>query len=156
MLRIYTDTSVIGGCLDEEFAKDSQRLFDMARKGRIVIVISQVVIDELAEAPQGVQDLLPSLPMSALEIAPLTPQVIALRNAYLRAGIVGPRWVDDATHVAAAAVARASAIVSWNFRHIVRLDRIAGYNQVNRQYGYDDLVIVTPMEVARDTTDPDE
>jgi hypothetical protein len=32
-----------------------------------------------------------------------------------RGGIVSPRWSDDAAHVAAATVARADAIVSWNF-----------------------------------------
>ncbi|RUT07012.1 hypothetical protein DSM106972_022730 [Dulcicalothrix desertica PCC 7102] len=34
------------------------------------------------------------------------------------------------------AVLRADGIVSWNFKHIVRLDRMRLYNQVNLLNGY--------------------
>jgi hypothetical protein len=81
---------------------------------------------------------------------PLTAEVVSLRDAYLRAGIVAEQWRDDATHVAAATIAGASAIVSWNFRHIVHLVRIERYNEVNRQEGYGPLVIVTPLEASRE------
>lgn len=68
--------------------------------------------------------------------------------AYLSEGIVGERSRNDATHVAAATVARADAIISWNFRHIVRLDRIRAYNQVNLLNGHGILTILTPREVC--------
>jgi hypothetical protein len=45
---------------------------------------------------------------------------------------------------------RADAIVSWNFKHIVRLDLIGRYNQVNRSLGHPNLVIITPLEVTRE------
>lgn len=80
----------------------------------------------------------------------LTSEVIELRDAYIAAGIVDVRSLGDATHVAAATVARADAIVSWNFRHIVRLDKIKRYNQVNLQNGYGILSIVSPWEVRFD------
>ena len=62
---------------------------------------------------------------------PLSKEVIELRNAYVTAGVLGVKWIDDATRVAAATVARADAIVSWNFAHIVRLDKMKAYNHVN-------------------------
>lgn len=40
--------------------------------------------------------------------------------------------------------------MSWNFKHIVRLDRIKGYNQVNQSLGYGILTIVSPKEVRFD------
>jgi len=40
--------------------------------------------------------------------------------------------------------------VSWNFRHIVKLDKIKGYNQVNLLSGYGLLTIVSPKEVSFD------
>ena len=43
--------------------------------------------------------------------------------------------MDDATHVAAATVAKADAVVSWNFKHIVRLDKIKAYNEVEARDG---------------------
>jgi hypothetical protein len=66
------------------------------------------------------------------------------------AGILDPHSTDDATHVAAATVARADAIVSWNFKHLVRIDKIRAYNQVNLQTGFGMLSIVSPQEVRFD------
>ena len=149
-LRVYTDTSVIGGCCDAEFAAYSSSFVSMARSGRITLLISQVVLDELANAPAKVQEILKSVPTTYIEYVELTPEVIALRDAYLRAGIVAPRWTGDATHVAAASVVGADAIVSWNFKHIVRVDRIGRYNAVNVANGYRPLTNVTPMEVIRE------
>jgi hypothetical protein len=40
--------------------------------------------------------------------------------------------------------------VSWNFRHIVRLDKMRAYNQVNLTNGYGLLSIVTPRGVQFD------
>lgn len=149
-LRVYTDTSVIGGCCDPEFASSSRSLMEMARAGKITLLISQVVLDELANAPIEVQEILKSIPTMSVEYVDLTSEVTNLRDAYLRAGIVGPKWIDDATHVAAASVIGADAIVSWNFRHIVRIDRIGQYNEVNIEQGYRPLTIVTPIEVTRE------
>lgn len=116
--------------------------------------MSEVVVREILQAPENVQNLLASIPAAYVERVSLTPEIIDLRNSYLAASILGARWVDDATHVAAATVARADAIASWNFAHIVRLDKMKSYNQVNLINGYGILTIVTPREVNYgDTTE---
>ena len=56
--------------------------------------------------------------------------------------------MDDATHVAAATAARADAIVSWNFKHIVHWDKIRLFNAVNLREGYAPLEIRSPKEVV--------
>jgi hypothetical protein len=91
ILRVYADTSVIGGCHDPEFARESQQLLEMVRRGRIILLISQVVLDELASAPPEVQSLLNSLPREHIEYVELTSEVSALADACLKAGIVGRR-----------------------------------------------------------------
>lgn len=149
-LSLYVDTSVFGGCFDAEFADQSKRFFDLVRRGRVVVLVSEVVVRELANAPAVVQGLLQSLPTGSVTPAPLTAEVIELRNAYVAAGIVSPQFMDDATHVAAATVVRADGIVSWNFKHIVRVDKIKAYNQVNLQMGFGLLSIVSPQEVRFD------
>ena len=40
------------------------------------------------------------------------------------------------------------AIVSWNFRHIVRLEKIRLFNAVNVELGYRALSILSPREVT--------
>ena len=142
--RGYIDTSVVGGCLDEEFADDSLRVINAARTGRLVLLVSDILDAELSGAPPAVQTILQGLPPSTVEDVPVTRDVLALRDAYLDAGIVDRRSINDAGHVAAATIARADAIVSWNFRHIVRLDKIRAYNQVNLMNGYGILTILSP------------
>jgi predicted nucleic acid-binding protein len=149
-LRVYADTSVFGGCFDAEFEAESERFFDLVRAGRVKLLLSEVVVRELAGAPVRVRELLSSLPEGAVAPVALTRDVIDLRNAYLAAGILDPQSTDDATHVAAATVARADAIVSWNFKHIVRIDKMRAYNQVNLQTGFGLLSIVSPQEVRFD------
>ena len=148
--RIYADTSVIGGCLDIEFSNESSHFIEMVRKGKCVLLLSEITVAELYKAPPAVQNILLSLPEEAVEKVELTKEILELRNEYMKAKIIGPEWIDDATHVAIATVVRADAIVSWNFKHIVRLDKMKAYNQVNLMNGYGILTIISPKEVLID------
>ena len=126
--RIYADTSVFGGCFDAQFEKTSLRLFDRIRSGRLHLVVSDVVMRELERSPERVRQVLADVPDRQIERAALTEESIELRDEYLAVGVLGPRWMDDAAHVAVATVASVDAVVSWNFRHIVNLNRIRGFN----------------------------
>lgn len=149
-LRVYLDTSVIGGCLDVEFSLESNRLIKDIKQQKIIMLLSELVINELIDAPSTVQDILKSIPPTTIEIINLTEEIIQLRDAYIQAGVVGKKSLNDAGHVAAATIARADAIVSWNFKHIVRLDKMKAYNQINLFNGYGILTIVSPKEVILD------
>lgn len=145
--RLYCDTSVFGGCFDREFAADSNRLFEAVRKKQLKLLLGALVVLELKDAPLEVRRLLLSLPPEQVENVEFTPQARELQEAYLRAGILTPRAAVDAGHVATATVCRADAIVSWNFKHIVQLEKMKLYNEVNLKNGYGFLEIVTPTEV---------
>ena len=56
--RIYIDTSVIGGYLDEEFEDHSKRLMADFEVGRFQPVISNITVAELRQAPEEVRALL--------------------------------------------------------------------------------------------------
>jgi predicted nucleic acid-binding protein len=141
------DTSVFGGCFEEEFEEHSRLLFDQAINGRLTILLSEVVLRELAEAPDRVKKVFEDLPPSATETVKIDESVLELRDAYIGYKVVGPGSIEDATHVAAATIARADAVVSWNFKHIVRLEKIIWYNRVNALKGYGALTILSPREV---------
>jgi predicted nucleic acid-binding protein len=144
--RIYLDTSVFGGCFDVEFAEESLAIFELIRSGIYRGVVSEIVFEELENAPQRVREIILSLPEKMLESIAISEEIIQLRKEYETADILGPKWIDDMTHVAAATVARVDAIVSWNFKHIVRLDKMKAYNSVNLQNGYGILTIISPKE----------
>ena len=70
-----------------------------------------------------------------------------LAEQYITAGVIGAAKRVDAQHIATATVHRVDVLVSWNFKHIVNLERIRGYNSVNLRNGYPLLEIRTPQEV---------
>lgn len=146
--RVYIDTSVIGGCLDALFAVESLQLFDMARKGLVKFVFSDIVLDEMSHALREVQAALEALPDYAYEVVESSFESEALRDAYLEADVVGAASLNDAHHVAIASVERVDMIVSWNFKHIVHLDKIRGFNAVNLQQGYPMIEIRSPREIV--------
>jgi hypothetical protein len=147
-LRIYIDTSVVGGCRDQEFAEPSRALFEMARRGEITLLLSELLTKELTLAPAEVRAVVADVPPEQLEVVPLYPEAECLRDGYLQAGIVGPAAAEDAHHVALATVARADLILSWNFKHIVHVDKIRLFNAVNLMQGYGAIDIRSPLEVV--------
>ncbi|MCL5103358.1 MAG: PIN domain-containing protein [Armatimonadetes bacterium] len=146
--RVYIDTSVIGGCFDNEFAVESVALFDMARNGEVVLVVSDVLVAEIESAPERVKELYASLPPDTVEKVNADDESDRLRQAYIAAGVVGPARYDDALHVATATASGSDLIVSWNFKHIVHYDKIRGYNAVNIREGYHTIAIYSPKEVV--------
>ena len=148
--RIYVDTSVIGGCLDDEFSEDSNRLLEATKRGQLIFVVSDLVLRELLKTPKEVRDVYESIPDESIELLPENVEAINLADAYIVAKVVKANSQSDAVHVAYATIARVDAIVSWNFKHIVRLGRMKGYNRVNFENGYGLLEIVSPKEVETD------
>ena len=67
--------------------------------------------------------------------------------AYVQEGVVTPKYLLDAQHIALASVSRIDVLVSWNFKHIVNLNRIRLYNAVNLKTGHPMIDIRTPREV---------
>ena len=144
--RTYVDASVFGGVFDEEFAEDSRAFFDQVEAGHFAVLTSGLVADEIANAPGDVRDLFDRL-LPRAELVEVEESALALQGAYLRAGILTPKWADDALHVALATVAAADLIVSWNFRHIVHFEKVPRYNAVNTLYGYREVAVHSPSEV---------
>jgi predicted nucleic acid-binding protein len=144
---VYADTSVFGGCFDDEFAEDSKTFFEEIRSGRFTLVVSSITLRELLDAPEEVRRVLASLPAEYVETLGDSPEITELRDAYIDAGVIGPGSKEDAEHVAAASVGAVDVIVSWNFRHIVHFERISGYQGVNLIRGYRGVSIHSPKEV---------
>lgn len=148
--RIYVDASVVGGCEDEEFAVHSLRLMDTFVRGDFVLVLSTLTVQELAAAPGAVRRNLALVPEAHIETLQLDAEARELAEAYINEGVITARMRADAQHIAVATVARVDVLVSWNFKHIVNLFRIHGYNSVNLRRGYPTLEIRAPREVLLD------
>jgi predicted nucleic acid-binding protein len=148
--RVYTDTSVLGGCEDQEFREPSRRLLEAFQRGDLTLVLSELTVRELETAPEEVRKILGRVPPSHVEGLALSREAEELGGAYIEDGAIGASMRADALHIALATVARVDVLVSWNFRHIVNLKRIHAYNAVNLKRGYPLLEIRTPREVPGD------
>ena len=155
-LRIYVDTSVIGGCFDPEFQTWSNGLMEDFRTGTFRLVLSDVTAAEIERAPEPVRELHREL-LSIAEFLAVTEEVLTILAACESHGVLGPRFRNDMLHIALAAVAEVDVLVSWNFRHIVRLDKIQQFNGINLELGYKTLAIYSPREVTTyGREDPDQ
>lgn len=140
---------MVGGCLDEEFSTHSVQLFDRFRAGLDILVLSDLTLAELGGAPPPVREVLQTIPRGTLEEVTFDEEAAELANEYLASGVIGAPHLEDARHIATATVQRVDILVSWNFKHIVNLDRIRGYNSINLRLGYNLLEIRSPQEVLR-------
>jgi len=147
-LRIYIDTSVIGGCFDEEFAKWSNGLVKDFKLGNFQPIVSEIVAAEIERAPQHVNDKYAELIELGAEYLAVDEYAVQLAETYRKHKILTPKYTDDMMHIALATVAEANILVSWNFKHIVHYDKIRLFNAVNAELGYRELQIYSPREVT--------
>jgi predicted nucleic acid-binding protein len=146
-LRIYVDTSVFGGFFDTEFAEDTRPLWEAFFRGEHRLVLSTLTLRELGQAPTEVQKLVEKIEIENLELVDLSDEVHELALAYIRHEALPKNMENDALHIALATLARADVLVSWNFKHIVNINKIRIYNGVNLEMGYTPIEIRTPKEV---------
>lgn len=147
--RIYLDTSVFGGYYDKEFSEYTIPLFERVRKSEIKIIYSNLTESELEHAPESVKNIIRTLPKDSIEFVEVTGEEIDLATTYVNEKVVGKTSYDDCLHIALATINKADFLASWNFKHIVNVDRIRGYNSVNIKLGYKTLEIRTPRELIK-------
>ncbi len=145
--RVYIDTSVVGGQFDQEFSADTIPLFNAVTNAQLIIVISDLLEAELLRAPQAVRIFLTTLPVQQIQNTRLSKNAVDLADQYILSGVVGQTSRADCQHIAMATLAKVDVLASWNFKHIVNLDKIRGYNGVNYQLGYNMIEIRTPKEI---------
>ena len=153
--RFYFDTSVFGGVFDEEFEEASLQLFEKVKLGQIICVLSDLTEGELFGAPLRVRTFFEDLPKEYLEMVLVTDEAINLAKTYLSENIVGKTSFDDCVHIALATIHKADVLVSWNFKHIVNIYRIRGYNSVNLHLGYQVLEIRSPKDIISNEIEED-
>jgi len=146
--RLYFDTSVFGGVYDDEFFEASNMLFEEVRLGNIICVYSNLSVTELKNAPDKVKKFFNNLPKENLEFVTVTEEAFSLAQEYLNEKVVGKTSADDCRHIATATLNKVDCLVSWNFKHIVNVFRIKGYNSVNLKNGYIQIEIRSPKEIV--------
>ncbi len=113
-----------------------------------ICVYSDLSETELQNAPQRVRDFFVGLPKEHLQFVEVTEEAYELAQKYLDEKVVGQTSADDCRHIATATINKVDILVSWNFKHIVNVFRIRGYNSINLRFGYPQLDIRSPKEIV--------
>lgn len=147
MEMIYVDTSVFGGCFDQEFAAHSNKLLEEFRNGKKKMMISDLVMQELKTAGEEIRNKPLMVPYRYLTLSKNPVKAHELAEKYICGGALMNNSYADAVHIATATLQGADYVASWNFRHMVNADRIKLFNKINKNMGYRTIEIVTPKEI---------
>jgi predicted nucleic acid-binding protein len=144
--RLYLDTSVFGGYYDEEFAEFTIPLLERLQKGEFILLFSTITQEELALAPDNVKKLVENIKVENTEFIEANEESVELATQYILEKVVGQTSLPDCLHIALATINRADFLISWNFKHIVNVQRIRGYNAINIKNGYKQIEIRSPRD----------
>ncbi len=145
--RFYFDTSVFGGLFDIEFEEETTLLFEKVTLGQIKCVYSNLTESELTNAPERVRNFFENIKDEFKEKVFVSPEGLKLAQIYVDERVVGETSLDDCIHIATATLNKVDMLVSWNFKHIVNVYRIRGYNSINLRMNYLSLEIRSPKEI---------
>ena len=132
---------------DKEFEQATLQLFERVMLGKVTCVFSDLTETELLNAPENVKRHFKNLPPKSIEKVIVTDEILALASKYVSEKVVGQTSFDDCVHIATATIYKADILVSWNFKHIVNVYRIRGFNSINIRSNYQSLEIRSPQEI---------
>ncbi|NEN23353.1 type II toxin-antitoxin system VapC family toxin [Cryomorpha ignava] len=146
-LRIYLDTSVFGGYFDKEFSEFTKPLFKRIINGEFTILLSTMLDEELEFAPARMKQLILKVENVYTEFLEDKDEAINLATEYIVEKVVGETSYADCLHIVLATIYQADLLLSWNFKHVVNIERIRGYNSINIKNGYKQLEIRSPRDI---------
>lgn len=147
--RVYLDTSVLSAYFDE-WAPDRLALtreFWHQRLPEFTGTISPLVLDEIRATPDAERRASLEGLAAQLEVAALRKEAVLLADEYLGRGVLPPGEDNDALHLAVAVTNGIGYLLSWNFRHLVRMAVRQQVNLVNSLLGYAAIEILAPPEL---------
>ena len=153
MAKVYIETSIVSYLT----ARPSNNLIAAAwqketidwwetQKHRFHLFISEVVIEEAGRGDESAA----SRRLTALvdiDVLQLNEAAIELSKALIRQGGIPKKALDDALHVAIAAVHGIDYLLTWNCRHIDNAEMKPRIREIIEKHGYACPEIATPIEL---------
>jgi len=154
---VYLDTSVINFLFADDAPEKKEITIDFfdnfVRFGVYDTYITEFVIAEINQNTNELERerLLKIVEEYPIEILPIekSEEVGLLAQNYLDNGIMPPKKLFDALHVAFCVVTKIDYLVSWNFKHLANINRERRVLAKNYELGYiHPLRIITPTELT--------
>ena len=153
-LKIYIETSVISHLKAEDVPEKMEitlKLWDDLKAGLYDVVLSEAVIIELSKCSEHKRNILQNyLEQINYELVEITDEADNLASRYISEGVVPAKCYEDSLHIALASVSGCKVILSWNFKHIVRVKTVLGANGINKLEGYGEIEIASPESMLEE------
>ena len=149
--KLYLETTIFNFVFADD-APEKQaatlKLFEKIKSGEYEVYTSSYVLDELNNAGEVKRNkMLALIEQYDIQLVKNSTEILHLAREYIKEGMIPEKYLDDALHVASASVNNMSAIISWNFKHIVKMKTIRLTDSINTKFGFGKIYILTPMEV---------
>lgn len=148
-IKLYLDTSVPSFLFADDSPEKREvtiQFWDILKLGLYDVVISDILLTEISRSiTPSSQELENKLSEIVIDIVSVSEEIFSLAQKYVDEGIIPQKYQDDALHIALATCNEADALISWNFKHMVKLKTIRGVNGINRMLGFKELEILTPQ-----------
>ena len=153
-LKIYLDTSVISHLQADDVPEKmdiTHKFWNDVKAGEYDVYISEVTKIEIEDCPEPKKTILGDhLKQISFRTIELTEEITDLAQRYLAESVLPSKCIDDAMHVAVATVIGCNAVVSWNFKHMLKLRAFIGVNGVNKMLGYGEVALIPPYELLEE------
>ena len=147
MKKIYLDTTVISALFDvrtPERMAYTKTAWEEIKKCEVYI--SELVLDELHSATPDLVEKF-NKAIEGFNVLKSTERAESLANIYVKQGIFPEKYFDDALHVALASTNEIGILISWNFRHLVKIKTRKLVAVVNALQDYQTVEIIAPPEL---------
>ncbi|MFH1561792.1 MAG: type II toxin-antitoxin system VapC family toxin [Nitrospirota bacterium] len=146
---LYLDTSVPSAYYDKR-ANERQETTIKFWKDVLPdyqVYISEVTVEELEDTKdETLREKFRKL-IKGFKVLKINEKIRDLARVYIEKGIFPEKYIDDALHVAIASFYEMSYLVSWNFKHLVKIKTRRYVNSVNILEGFKGIEIVSPLEI---------
>ncbi|MFH1318136.1 MAG: PIN domain-containing protein [Candidatus Omnitrophota bacterium] len=147
--KIYLDTSVVSAYYDKR-VKERQRetvKFWKEILSQYHACVSDITIQEIINTPDdALRKRLQNL-IEGVQILKVNRKINVLANNYIEEGIFANKYIYDAMHVAVASFYEVPYLLSWNFRHLVKVKTRKLVSSVNILKGFREIEIILPTEL---------
>jgi predicted nucleic acid-binding protein len=153
MAKVYIETSIVSyltarpssNLIAAAWQKETTDWWESQRH-RFSLCVSDVVIEEAGRGDKGAaRRRLAKL--AGLEVLPLNEQVVNLSKALIDEGGLPEKAIDDALHIAIAAVHGIGYLLTWNCRHIANAETRPKVRSICMTLGFSCPEIATPTEL---------
>ena len=145
--KVYLDTSVISALFDERTPERQHLTKNMWKYLQDYdVYISDVVMDEINAVPDVIKGLFTNA-IKGFTVLSLNNEIENLAMEYIKQGIFPEKYFDDALHVAIASVNSINYLLSWNYKHLVKVKTRKLVALVNSIKEYSSVEIIAPPEM---------